>query len=110
MAYDPDLVSRLDLTCVPGPSALGGSRTTTSPAFRPARHLNGVGHFDAHRDVAPLGFAADDDERLRVRRIGAVAHERRGRHDEASGHVAHLYLARARTARTPAAAVRARGR
>ena len=43
MAYDPALAPGCTLlagastwTCVPGPSALGGSTTTTSPAFRPA--------------------------------------------------------------------------
>src|SRR5436190_20869970 len=35
MAYDPALVARSTCTCVPGPSALGGSTTTTSPTFKP---------------------------------------------------------------------------
>ena len=74
-------------TGAPEPSATGGSSTTTSPAFSPLAHLDGVGRLHADLDRPALGLAPVDDEHLGGRGVAAVAHQRCGRHHQRARHL-----------------------
>ena len=84
--------SRSTCTCVPGPSALGGSTTTTSPALRPLVTCTASGTstptITSRRST--LLFATTNV--CAFVGIGSVAQERRRRHRQAARHVAHLHL------------------